>query len=157
MNDKKRCLYINGEEVTVTEEVYKEYMKPVWREKKMAQKGWRCRLSNGRRCRDNCDECEFARLAEGPLGTIGSLDFLEEVGDQALIMDYDISEHVVAIEEKNSVMAEIMKMDEESQKIIALLVEGYTHQEIADIQGVTRSDISHRLSVIRKKLKKFRF
>ena len=72
-------------------------------------------------------------------------------------MDYDISEHVVAIEEKNSVMAEIMKMDEESQKIIALLVEGYTHQEIADIQGVTRSDISHRLSVIRKKLKKFRF
>ena len=32
-----------------------------------------------------------------------------------------------------------------------------THQEIADAYGVTRSDISHRISVIRKKLKKFLF
>ena len=157
MDKKQRYLYINGERIKVTEEVYKEYMKPVWRENKKAIRGWRCRLSNGRRCHDNCDECEFARLGEGPFGTVGSLDFLEEVEDPALLMDYDLSEHIIKINEKELIMTEISKMDETSQRIIGMLAEGYTHQEIADAYGVTRSDISHRISVIRKKLKKFLF
>ncbi len=31
---KKRYLEIDGKEIEVSEEVYKEYMKPIWREKR---------------------------------------------------------------------------------------------------------------------------
>ena len=155
MNDKKRCLYINGEKVAVTEEVYKEFMKPVWREKKMAQKGWRCRLSNGRRCHDNCCECEFARLGEGPFGTVGSLDFLEEVEDPALIADCDPEEEVISNEQASSIWEEVSCMDEISQIIIDMLYKGYSQTEIGIAIGVSQPAVAQRIIAIRKKLKKF--
>ena len=38
---KKRYLEINGKEIEVSEEVYKEYMKPIWREKKRIQRAYK--------------------------------------------------------------------------------------------------------------------
>ena len=38
---KKRYLEINGKEIEVSEKVYKEYMKPIWREKKRIQRAYK--------------------------------------------------------------------------------------------------------------------
>ena len=155
MNNKKRCLYINGEEVMVTEEVYKEYMKPVWRESKQALRGWRCRLSNGRRCHDNCDECEFARLGEGPFGTVGSLDFLEEVEDPALLSEYDLEESTINKELISTIWDEVSKMDEVNQRLVDMLYKGYSQTEIGLALGISQPAVYKRIIAIRKNLKKF--
>lgn len=36
--DKKRFIEVDGLEVEVSEEVYKEYMRPIWREEKRVQR-----------------------------------------------------------------------------------------------------------------------
>lgn len=53
---------ITGEirEVPVTEEVYRVYMRPKWAEAKQRQRAHHCRLSNGKRCYGNCNNCKHA-------------------------------------------------------------------------------------------------
>ena len=49
-----------------SEEVYKEYMRSVWREEKALQRRNRCWVSNGKgtlvRCDGNCANCEHRKL-----------------------------------------------------------------------------------------------
>ena len=155
MKNKERYIYVNGEKVNVSEEVYKAYMQPVWRDNKMALRGWRCRLSNGKRCHDNCDECEFALIGEGPFGTVGSLNFLEEVEDPALLMEYDLEKEIICKEQLSNIWDEVSKMDKSNQVIIKMLSDGYSQQECAKYLGIGKSALSQRLKTIRKKLKKF--
>ena len=60
MDNKERYIYVNGEKIKVTEEIYKEYMRPIWREERNTRNRWRCRDANGVRCKKDCIECEMA-------------------------------------------------------------------------------------------------
>lgn len=155
--EKKYYLYVNGEKVVVTKEVYSAYMRPIWREERNARNHWRCRDANGVRCKRNCIECEIALLGEGATGNDLSLERLVEDEDADLIRKTDIAETISINNQLDVILSEIGKLSEENQRIMEMLMNGHTHEEIAAIEGVTRSDISHRIATIRKKLKKFLF
>ena len=155
--DKEYFLYVNGEKVVVSKEVYSAYMRPIWREERNARNRWRCRDANGVRCKKDCIECEIALLGEGATGNDLSLERLVEDEDTDLIRKNDISETMSIKNQLDVILSEIRKMSEENQNVMEMLMNGHTHEEIAAIEGVTRSDISHRIATIRKKLKKFLF
>ena len=109
------------------------------------------------RCKRNCIECEIALLGEGATGNDLSLERLVEDEDADLIRKTDIAETISINNQLDVILSEIGKLSEENQRIMEMLMNGHTHEEIAAIEGVTRSDISHRIATIRKKLKKFLF
>lgn len=155
--EKEYFIYIDGEKVKVSKEIYLEYMRPIWRDERQARRKWRCRDAHGVRCKKDCIECEIALLGEGATGNDLSLERLVENEDPDLIHNDDMAETTQIKEQLDVIMSEIRKLNEENQKMMELLMNGHTHEEIAAIQGVTRSDISHRIAIIRKKLKKFLF
>ena len=74
--EKTRKLKVNGQVVVVTNEVYKEYMRPQWREEQRKYRSWRCRDGKGIRCKKRCDECPYYRIGNGPRGSDVSIEGL---------------------------------------------------------------------------------
>lgn len=79
-NEKQRKIYIRSTKtwVPVTEEVYREYYRPIWRLQKEAQKNGQCMCTKSKLwvCDGDCATCEY-RAA----GNTISLDAPMENGD----------------------------------------------------------------------------
>ena len=155
--EKEYFIYIDGEKVKVSKEIYLEYMRPIWRDERKARRKWRCRDAHGVRCKKDCIECEIALLGEGATGNDLSLDKLVETEDPDLATTKDLADTAAVKEQLNLILAEIEKMSETNQEIMKLLMEGRSQRDCGELLGIEESDLSHRLSRIRKKLKKFRF
>ena len=152
--EKEYFIYVDGEKVIVSKDVYSAYMDPIWKEERQKRRTWRCRDAHGVRCKNDCIECEIALLGEGATGNDLSLDRLVEDEDPDLANTKDLEDIAVVREQLDLILTEIEKMSETNQKIMKLLMEGHSQQECADILGVGKSAISQRISLIRKKLKK---
>lgn len=46
--------------VPVSEEIYREFVRPKWRESKQRKRSHHCRLQNGKRCYGECSSCKYA-------------------------------------------------------------------------------------------------
>ena len=152
---KQYYLMINGTKVEVSEEVYRAYMQPLWREDRNKRNRYKCRDGHGVRCNRKCTECDYARFKEGPQGNDLSLDGLidDQMTDDGLV--YDGFEKFVAMMEASQIRKEIMKMDDIDRRILAILGEGYTQAEAAKYMGLSAMAICKRVKKIREKLKKF--
>ena len=151
---KQFYLTINGMKVEVSEEVYREYKKPVWKEKKRKQRNMRCRDGNCIRCHEDCTFCEYARQQGGSQGSDISLEAHMALGAD-IAADYDLMEYVEEKRRSESIRAEIMKFEETDKMIAAMLMEGYKQKEIAISVGVEPYDVNRRIKRMQKKLKKF--
>ena len=153
---KQFYLMINGTKVDVTEEVYRAYVQPLWREDRNKRNRYKCRDGQGVRCKGNCSKCNFARFKEGPQGNDLSLDGLieDQMTDDGLT--YDGFEKFVAMMEASQIRKEVMKMDEIDRQILAALGEGYSQADAARRIGISAVAVHKRLKKIKEKLKKFR-
>lgn len=154
--DKKRFIEVDGLEVEVSEEVYKEYMRPIWREDKRVQRLYK-------NFNDTGEVYSKSRsLKEG---------FIEEVKGLPLSLDYalefagfepeDLED--VFLETSYSILLEqlyevLKSFKEKDMKIMKLhLINEFSQREIANELGISQKTVSNRikklLPLIQEKLK----
>ncbi|MDO4543152.1 MAG: hypothetical protein Q4C01_01250 [Clostridia bacterium] len=137
--DKQRKIYIRNpkEWVLVTEEVYLEYYRPIWRLQKEARKNGQCMCPKSKLwlCDGDCAMCEY-RTA----GNTVSLDAPIENSDGEAFSLIDV------IEDPNAAFADVVvdrllleklldelaEQDPEGKRICELIMEGCSKTEIAD-------------------------
>ena len=153
--NKEYYVFVEGKKVIVTEEVYRAYMQPVWREERNARNRWKCRTASGIRCTRNCETCEIWKIGSGATGNDLSLERMVEDEDPEFAKVPDVADMVILNEDLLTILEEIRKMNETSQTIISLLTEGYSQHECATKLGMSQQAVSKNILAIRKKLKKF--
>lgn len=154
--DKKRFLEIDGLEVEVTEEVYKEYMRPIWREEKRVQRLYKDF--------NNTDELytKSRSLKEG---------FIEEAKGLPLSLDKALENSSFEPEDLEDVFLEtsylilleqlyevLKSFREKDMRIMKLhLINEFSQREIAKELGISQKTVSNRikklLPLIQEKLK----
>lgn len=138
----KKKLRINGQNVEVSEEVYKAYMQEEWREGQRRYRSWRCRNGKGVRCKARCEECPYYRLGNSPKGSDVSIEGMMEEEDS----NFDIPDLTTDVEvevAQNILHEELFKartaLSEREQEVFDMLFEGRSERDIAARLGVTPS------------------
>ena len=164
MEEKKEFyLIVKGEKVIVSEEVYREYVRPVRKEQRRQRRNWRCRVigqkGNLVRCQGDCTTCAYAKNGK-PNGNVLSLDEFREKGyeieNRELDLEADYIEEESDLEWKEKLHKAIGKLNPRQQEIVKMIFfEGKSKVEVAEYFGVGKSAISHSLERIYAVLKKF--
>ena len=100
--NKEFYVTIQGKKVFVSEEVYREYVRPIRAIQRQQRRAWKCRIvgrkGNLIRCPYKCEECPYAIAGKLPTGNVLSLDKFKEMGIEILdapqwmgISEYKIS------------------------------------------------------------------
>lgn len=148
----QRFIEIEGQQIPVTEEVYRAYKQPLWTEHKRKEREKRCAISNGKgktkRCTKSCRECDQARAEKRqPLiertGSVVSLDYLAEEGFEAVdpIKLLDIVTDTLLLKELHSALEEL---DPDNRRIMELFSIGKSEREIADDIGLSQKAVNKR-------------
>ncbi len=157
---KQYFIEINGEQIPVTEEVYRAYKQPLWAEHKRNERNKRCQIPNGKgslkRCEKDCSQCPHARN-----GSVLSLDCFEEDGyfpeDTTAVDPQQILEDALLLEALWEAVAEL---EPDNQQIIRLFSEGVSEREIAVAVGLSQKGVNKRktklFEILREQLKDFR-
>ena len=70
--DKRFYLTIKGQQVEVSEDVYRAYVRPIRAEQRRKRREWKCQIKgkNGKlvRCQKDCRECRYAQSGNSALG-----------------------------------------------------------------------------------------
>ena len=83
--NKTRTLKIRGQEVEVSEEVYRAYIRPIRAEQRRKRREWKCqKLSETGgyyvRCKERCDQCPYYLAGNNAIGNKLSLDRMADEG-----------------------------------------------------------------------------
>lgn len=126
--DKQYHIKLNGKLIPVSEEVYRAYQRPKWREKKQAE------------VRKEM-ECSYDHMVEnGYEQTDPNQSSLDEIFQDKLLLDELLS----AIASLN---------DDERTLIYALFYKGKSERELSKVIGVPRPTIYSRKKSVLKKLR----
>lgn len=140
---KQYYLTIDGQEVTVSEEVYRAYKRPIWAEHKRNDRQKLCQVSDGKgglkRCTENCSKC--SRTKEG---NVLSLDGLEEAGYSVEDRAQDVAEIVAEKVLLEELFKALEELDPNSHRICKLLMEGCSKREIARIMSIPQSSFEYQ-------------
>ncbi len=143
MDNQQRYIEINGQQIPVTEEVYRAYKRPIWAEHKRNDRQKLCQVSDGKgglkRCTDDCSTC--SRTKEG--NTL-SLDGLEESGYSVDDRSQDVAEIVAEKMLLEELFKALEELDPNSQRICELLMEGHSKREIARIMAIPQSSFEYQ-------------
>ena len=139
--NKEYYVFVKGKKVIVTEEVYKAYKQPVWKEERAIRRKWKCRDAHGVRCKRECSECQIGRLGYGAMGNDLSIERMIEDEDPEFATVPDIADIMIIKDELSGIWEEIDKMSATSQELIKLITEGYSQRECAEILGVDKEQI----------------
>lgn len=153
MDNQQRYIEIEGQQILVTEEVYRAYKRPAWAEHKRQERAKRCRDENGNRCIRDCRLCEKSRE-----GSTLSLDRFSEQGFEPA--DYvDIDELIAEKELYQELCLALDELDPDNRRIAELFSMGKSEREIAADIGLSQKAINKRKTKIfaqlREKLKDF--
>lgn len=148
------------------EQLYRELMRPIWKEEKALQRSKKCAVSNENgklvRCDGNCATCPHDKF-----GTLISLDTMEETGGFRSTQDgihrqQDSATYTASVAEivedamlLDALWQHIGELSEENQTIITMFSEGATESEIAQSVGMKQTTVSYRKRQILKNLKNF--
>ncbi len=80
-NDKRFYLKVRGQEIEVSEKVYRAYIRPIRAEQRRKRREWKCqKLSETGgyyvRCKERCENCPYYLAGNSALGNVTSLDKL---------------------------------------------------------------------------------
>lgn len=149
---KQYYLTIDGQEVTVTEEVYRAYKRPIWAEHKRNDRQKLCQVSNGKgglkRCTEDCSKC--SRTKEG---SVLSLDGLEEAGYSVEDQAQDVAEIVAEKILLEELFMALEELDPNNQRICELLMEGRSKREIARIMSIPQSSFEYQFKKLMASLR----
>ncbi len=164
-NAKKYIIKVRGEEVEVSEEVYRAYIRPIRAEQRRKRREWKCsKLSKTGgyyvRCNERCETCPYYQSGNNALGNKLSLDRMAEDGVDLEDPNQDVEaryiEEETRNEEKEKLFKAISNLSENEKTIIKMLYfENKTLSEVAGIFKVSHQAISKQKQKILKKLKLF--
>lgn len=146
------------EDVPVTEEVYRAFKRPLWREKKANERKSRCQIGkdNGKtkRCNGDCSQCDHFRS-----GSDLSLEGLEEAGDHRAATTQDVAEVAVYNALLKNLFDILDELDPESRYIVQAIMDGQQDKETAAQLGRAASTLSYQkkklLAELKERLKDF--
>ena len=149
---KQYYLTINGQEITVSEEVYRAYKRPIWAEHKRNDRQKLCQVSDGKgglkRCTEDCSKC--SRTKEG---NVLSLDGLEEAGYSVEDRAQDVAEIVAEKLLLEELFKALEELDPNSHHICKLLMEGCSKREIARIMSIPQSSFEYQFKKLMASLR----
>lgn len=149
--NKSYQIYLNGEFIPVTEEVYKEWYRPIWRTYDNAKRHGCCRCPNWQYCEGDCGLCDYRQA-----GDQTSLDqWADEYGPVREAYNSDPSVVVERIVIHEELLRELDKIDPDGRKIFGLLQDGVDDRKAAEMIGISKSAYSRRKIKLREALKKF--
>lgn len=164
MEEKKEFyLFVKGEKVVVSEEVYREYVRPVRKEQRRKRRGMRCKIigkkGNLVRCQNDCTRCAYANNGK-PCGSTLSLDEFREKGyeieNKELDLEADLIEEDTARDRKERLHKAIAQLNPRQQEIVRLIYfEGKTQKEVADYLGIKQPTVQEAIKRIIASLKKY--
>lgn len=136
MEEKQRFITIDGQNISVSEEVYHAYKQPAWRERKQKMR-----------------DLEADR-------TPYSLDRMEEDGMDVSDDDQRVEEIVMQKEMAKTMYRAIDELDPEARIIVLLFSKGVSDHKISEQIGMPQTTVSYRRKVafktLREKMKDYR-
>lgn len=138
MENNQRHIYINGQKVPVSEEVYHAYMRPVWVEHKRRERAKRCRIGDVR-CTSDCSKCPHRQT-----GNVLSLDLLKEMGWEPADPSADVQEIFEGRMLLEALFCQLEKLDPDGQLLCRLLMDGQSERQIAGGLGISQVAVNKR-------------
>lgn len=159
-SNKSFYLWIRGQKVEVSEEVYRAYIRPVRTEQRKEKYDKRCLLPktvNGKvtyvRCKGKCEECDKQKTAF--MRRIVYLEDLLKEGKEIAEIEPNAEERLLEKERTEDIRSALLKLKEKDRKLIALIYfEGKTQSEAAKILKWDKFYTSRRLAKVLEDLKK---
>ena len=146
------------------EQLYRELMRPIWREEKELERSKRCMVSNEHgkliRCDGNCAACPHTKS-----GTPISINAMEETGGFRSTQDgvhrqQDSATYTASTEDivMDAMLLEALwhhigELSKENQTIITMFSEGASEREIAEAVGMSQKGVNKRKKAIFEVLK----
>ena len=162
---KRFVLKIRGQEVEVSEEVYRAYVRPIRAEQRQKRRQWKCQKlseTGGHyvRCKERCENCPYYLAGNSALGNVTSLDKLVdcevEIEDRESDLEANYIERETQEEEYANLHAAIATLTRKEQRLINLIYfEGKTIDEVGAMLGVSHQAISKAKKKIIEKIRKF--
>lgn len=145
-----RFYYIkeSGLYVPVSEDLYKEIMRPQWSTEKAEQRGLECIYKGTSKCDGYCESCTH------PVYRQYSLNRMEENGSKEVPVHRDVAEDFlkrVAVEELHEALNQL---DKEDYDLLGVLIGDETEREAAVRTGRSKTGIHKRKGRIINFLKK---
>ena len=153
--EKKRYLEINGKEIEVSEEVYKEYMRPIWREKKRTQRAYKnleelqdkdriktATEKNGNYVQSGSLETGFVETKE--YGLPLSLDAAEEEYDFEVTSVKNTEDIVTYKLLEEAFLEVISEFSERDKKVLKLLfLYEMKEREVAEVVEISQKTVNN--------------
>lgn len=142
MNNQKETkqyyITIDGQEIPVSEEVYRAYKRPAWAEHKREERGKRCIIA-GVRCKKDCSQCPHRQT-----GSALSLDDFSEDGFTPADLSADVEEIVASRILLEDLFNALEELDPEGRLLCQLVSEGQTERSIAEHFGISQVAVGKR-------------
>ena len=143
---------IEGQEIAVTEEIYRAYKRPTWAEHKRNDREKRCQVSDGKgglkRCLEDCSICD--RVRDGSILTLNELAEEKHVLGAGEMDVSDIVAGKILLEQLYKVLEEV---DPKSLRVCQLIMEGHSRREIARILEIPQSSFEYQFKKLMESLK----
>ena len=111
--NKEFYVTIQGKKVFVSEEVYREYVRPIRAIQRQQRRAWKCRIfgrkGNLIRSPNKCEECPYAIAGKLPTGNVLLLDKFKEMGVEILDKEFDLERMYIEKEDVTSYQAQVHK------------------------------------------------
>lgn len=147
---KEFYLMIEGKKVYVTEEVYRAYKNPIWKEKKEKQRMMRCRGAKGKRCNGKCQRCEYF-LKGGDTGSTLSLEGLSEAGAPDIADPFNVENAVIYKLMLKTLFEELEEfMPDHGREIAELMIAREKQKDIAEHLGIPVQTLQYKVKKISK-------
>lgn len=168
-NENKRFyLTIKGQEVEVSEEVYRAYIQPLRAERRRKQRAFRCKVKGDRlnlvRCKKDCRECPYAQSGHNALGNNLSLDRMRVDGVDIEDSRLNVEQNYIDKEENQELYAAISQLTPRQKELVEMIYfEGMSQEIVAQKLGIDSSSVRHAMQriyaslrkILEKKLKNF--
>lgn len=136
-----------GEQQIISEAIYYEYMRPVWKEAKRRGREKTCRDGKGNRCQGDCSICPHK-----PNGKPLSLEWLAEDG-LFPIDSFSVESYVMHKELLQALNNAIRSLDRQEKDIIWLyFYKNNTEATIGRILGLSQKTVNNKKRSILEKL-----
>ena len=160
--NKQYFIRLDKQYIPVTEEVYKEYYRPIWRTHYHASRHGQCGCTDWKRCEGDCGLCRYRSAGDtlsldaGYEGEEGSkLTLLDTIEDLAPNIEEIITDKLML----NELFKTLDELDPDSRRICELIRQGKTEREIAAEFGVRQSTLNYwknkLMDKLRERLKDF--
>ncbi len=148
--NKKYQIYLNGELIPVTEEVYKAWYRPIWRTYKFARRHNQCTCPQWHLCEGDCNVCQYQKL-----GDHSSLDLMFDDSLQQLeAQNSDPEEIVLDAMSTEELLHTLDEIDPYGSRIAKCLLNKADNRDASETLGLAKSTYSDKKMKIRRELRK---